>query len=73
MVDLVKEVQASGRGKVSSQTLGLQQRPLKKVSFDTSSKEGHKKDQEKIKLVGELLVNFGLVKPIKAHFSYSSQ
>lgn len=65
------KVMTSGKGRGSSQALGLQQRPLKKVSFDISYKYGHKKDREKIKLVGDLLMESGSVKPIDAHFSPS--
>ena len=73
MTDLVKDVCASSKGKGSSLALGLMQRPFKKVSFTTPSRVGRKKDQDKIKLSGDLLVESGVVKTLDAHFPHSAQ
>ena len=59
--------------KGSSLALGLMQRPFKKVSFTTPSRVGHKKDQDKIKLTSDLLVESGVVKTLAAHFPHSTQ
>ena len=42
LVDLIKDVFASGKGKGSSIALGLMQIPFKKVSFSTPSRVGLK-------------------------------
>jgi len=68
LTDLAKEVLTSGKGRGSSQALGVLQRPLKKGLFENSSKVGRKKDLEKIKFTGDLLVESGSVKPIDVHF-----
>lgn len=73
LADLAKEVFASGKGNGSPLTLGLLQRSFKKVPFATPSRSGCKKDQEKIRLTGDLLVEFGIVKAMDAHFPHSSQ
>lgn len=41
----------------------------KKRAFEKSSKAGHKKDLEKIKLMGETLVEPGFVRTLESHFS----
>ncbi|XP_059077880.1 uncharacterized protein LOC131876481 [Cryptomeria japonica] len=69
LADLAKVV--CDRIKGSSHSLGVQQRPLKKSSFDPSSIVGRKKDLEMIKLTGDLLVESTSVKTIDAHFSPS--
>ena len=73
LADLVKDVCASSKGKGSSLALGLMQRPFKKVSFTTPSRVGCKKDQDKIKLIGDLLVESGVVKTLDEHFPHSTQ
>lgn len=47
----------------------MQQCTLKKGHFDNSSKADRKKDMEKIKSIGGLLVESRSIKPIDAHFS----
>ncbi|XP_059070302.1 uncharacterized protein LOC131859988 [Cryptomeria japonica] len=69
LVDWAKAV--CDRSKDSSHSLGVQQHPLKKGSFAPSSTVGRKKDHEKIKFIGDLLVESGSVKTINAHFSPS--
>jgi hypothetical protein len=73
LVDLVKDVCASSKGKGSSLSLDLMQRPFKKVSFTTPSRVGCKKDQDKIKFTGDLLVESGVVKTLDEHFPHSTQ
>ena len=71
--DLVKDVFSSSEGKGSSIDLGLMQRPFKKVSFSTHSRVGCKKDQKKIKFIGDLLVESRVVRTLAEHFSHSTQ
>ena len=71
LADLVKDVLAFGKGKRSPLPLGLMQRPYKKVSF-TPLNSGYKKDQEKIKIVGDVLLEFGALKPLDVHFTHST-
>lgn len=49
--------------------LGLHQKDIKKSASEKSSKVGRKKDLDKIKLMGENLVESGLVKTLDSHFS----
>ena len=70
---LVKDVLPSGKRKGSPLPLGLMPRPFKWVSFAPPLKSGHKKDQEKINLIGELLIESRIVKPLDDHFPNSTQ
>lgn len=54
--------------KLSSQ-LGILQKDLKKGGSEKTSKLGRKKDVEKIKMIGETLVESGSVKTLDSHFS----
>lgn len=56
LVYLVEEVLSSGKSWCSCPTLVLLQHPLKKGHFENSSKVGRKKDVDKIKSTGDLLV-----------------
>lgn len=53
----------------SSIHLGLHQKVIKKNAMEKNSKVGRKKDLDKIKLMGENLVESGLVKTLDSHFS----
>ena len=55
------------RGK-SSPHLGILQKDGKKGVFEKSGKSGRKKDIEKIKMIGENLVESGSVKTLDSHF-----
>ena len=57
------------KGSKAASTLGLQQKPFKKRTLEKSAKSGRKTDQEKVKMMGETLVEVGFVKPIDSHFS----
>ena len=61
------------KGSKATSTLGLQQKPFKKGTLEKSAKSGRKTDQEKVKMMGETLVEAGFVKPIDSHFSQSSK
>ena len=61
------------KGSKDASTLGLQQKPFKKGTLEKPSKSGRKTDQEKVKMMGETLVEAGFVKPIDSHFSQSSK
>ena len=50
--------------------LGIHQKPFKKGPLDKPTKSGRKTDQEKVKIMGENLVESGSVKPIESHFSH---
>ena len=69
---MVKDVLASSKGKGSPLPLRLMHRPFKRVSF-TPLRSGRKIDQEKIKLTGDILIEFGSLKPLEAHFPHSTQ
>ena len=69
---LAREVSTFFQIKGSSHRLGVQQLPLEKGPTNSSSK-GQKSDIEKIKSIGDLLVEFGCVKPNDAHFSQTHQ
>jgi hypothetical protein len=56
------------RGK-SSQHLGILQKEGKKGASEKSVKVGRKKDLEKIKMIGETLVESGSIKTLDSHFS----
>lgn len=58
--------------KASSQ-LGVLQKVLKKGGPEKISKLGRKKDEEKIKMIGETLVESGSVKTLDSHFSCPSK
>ena len=58
----------NAKGLKAASTLGLQQNPFKKGISEKSTKSGRKKDQEKVKMMGETLVEVGFVKPIDSHF-----
>ena len=73
LVDMVKDVLASGKGKGSPLPLGFMPRPFKWVSFTPPLKSGCKIDQEKINLTGDILIESRIVKPLDAHFSNSTQ
>ena len=61
------------KGSKSASTLGLQQKPFKKGISEKPTKSGRKTDQEKVKMMGETLVEIGFVKAIDSHFSQSSK
>ena len=61
------------KGSKSASTLGLQKKPFKKGILEKPTKSWRKKDQEKVKMMGETLVEAGFVKPIDSHFSQSSK
>ena len=54
----------------ASLSLGIQQKSFKKGPLDKPTKSGRKSDQEKVKIMGENLVESGSVKPIDSHFSH---
>lgn len=58
-----------GKQKTHPPGLGLHQKTFKKGALEKSLKVGRKKDQEKVKLTGETLVESGSVKTIDSHFS----
>lgn len=62
-----------GRDAKSLSSLGLHQKDSKKGVGEKSSKPGRKKDLEKIKLIGENLVESGSVKTLDSHFSNPSK
>ena len=69
---VISELQAaSDLGKQKSLTpgLGLHQKMFKKGALEKPLKVGRKKDQERVKLAGETLVESGAVKTIDTHFS----
>ena len=68
-----KGVPDNTKGSKVASTLGLQQKPFKKGISEKSAKSGRKTDQEKVKMMGETLVEAGFVKPIDSHFSQSSK
>ena len=68
-----KGVTVNAKGSKSAATLGLQQKPFKKGLSEKPAKSGRKTDQEKVKMMGETLVEAGFVKPIDSHFSQSSK
>ena len=53
----------------TSLILGIQQKTFKRGPLDKPMKIGRKTDQEKVKIMGENLVEFGSVCPIDSHFS----
>ena len=57
------------KGDKDAFTLGLQQKPFKKGTLEKPTKSGRKIDQEKVKMMGETLVEARFVKPIDSHFS----
>jgi hypothetical protein len=72
LADLAKTVWSSGKGHGLSPALGVLQRPRKKGHFVFSSKVGRKKDADKLKSTGDLLVESGAIKPLEAHFGQPS-
>ena len=60
----------STKANKASLVLGIQQKSFKKGSLDKPLKSGRKTDQEKVKIMGENLVESGSVKPIDSHFSH---
>ena len=73
LADMVKDVLPLGKGKGSPLPLGFIPRAFKWVSFTPPLKSGRKTDQEKINLIGDLLIESGIVKPLDAHFPNSTQ
>ena len=57
------------KGSKAHPTLGLQQKSFKKGTLDKPSRSGRKTDQEKVKIMGDTLVESGSVRPIDSHFS----
>lgn len=53
----------------ASPSLGLQQKTLKSRDFEKASKVGRKKDLEKIRMMGETLVESGSMNTLDSHFS----
>ena len=68
-----KGVPDNAKGSKAASTLGLQQKPFKKGISEKPAKSGRKTDQEKVKMMGETLVEAGFVNPIDSHFSQSSK
>ena len=68
-----KDRQEESKGKGPPSTLGIHQKTIKKDAAEKSLKVGWKKDQEKVKLVGETLVESGSVKTIDSHFPLSQK
>ena len=68
-----KGVPNNAKGSKAASTLGLQQKPCKKWISEKPTKSGRKTDPEKVKMMGETLVEAGFVKPIDSHFSHSSK
>ena len=60
----------SKKGNKASLDLGIQQKTFKKGSLEKLTKSGRKTDQEKVKIMGENLVESGSVKAIDSHFSH---
>jgi hypothetical protein len=58
------------KGSKAYPSLGLQQKPFKKGPLEKTSKIGRKTDQEKVKIMGDTLVESGSVRPIDSHFSH---
>lgn len=58
------------KGSKAHPTLGLQQKSFKKGLLDKPSRSGRKTDQERVKIMGDTLVESGSVKPIDSHFSH---
>ena len=69
LANLVNNVLACAKVKGSPLPLGLMQRPFKWIYF-TPLKNGRKKDWEKIKIAGDVLIEFGVVKPLDVHFPH---
>ena len=63
----------NAKGSKVSSTLSLHQNPFNKRISEKPAKSGRKTDQEKVKMMGETLVEVGFVKPIDSHFSQSSK
>ena len=53
----------------ASLALGIHRKSFKKGPLDKPIKSGRKTDQEKVKIMGENLVESGSVRPIDSHFS----
>ena len=68
-----KEVLDNAKGSKDAFTLGLQKKSFKKRISEKPTKSGRKTDQEKVKMMGETLVEAGFAKPIDSHFSHSSK
>ena len=68
-----KGVTDNAEGSKSTSTLGLQQNTFKKGISEKPAKSERKTDQERVKMMGETLVEVGFVKPIDSHFSQSSK
>ena len=51
-------------------TLGLQQKPFKMGSSEKPSRSGRKTDQERVKIMGDTLVESRSVKSIDSHFTH---
>ena len=68
-----KGVPENAKGSKATFTLGLQKKPFKKGISKKPTKSGRKIDQEKVKMMGETLVEARFVKPIDSHFSHSSK
>ncbi|XP_057831869.1 uncharacterized protein LOC131042571 [Cryptomeria japonica] len=60
--------QEESKNKGSPSFLGIHQKTIRKDTPEKTLKVGRKKDQEKVKLVGETLVESGSVKTIDSHF-----
>lgn len=58
-----------GKNSKPSPHLGILQKDLKKGGVEKVAKLGRKKDLEKIKLIGENLVDSGSVKTLDSHFA----
>jgi hypothetical protein len=68
---LPKGTSDSAKSNKNPLVLGIQQKSFKKGSLDKPPKSGRKTDQERVKIMGENLVESGSVKPIDSHFSQS--
>ena len=58
------------KGNKDPPILGIQYKSFKKEPLDKLTKSGRKIDQEKVKIMGDILAEFGSMKPIDSHFSH---
>lgn len=71
MAHVEKDSHLGRKSKSTPPILGVHQNILKKGALEKPFKVGRKKNQEKVKLVGETLVKYGSVKLFDSHFPSS--